>query len=55
MMVLGGLVVIAIVLIVAVAIVRFLLDYVSRYGFALFAWWRIIVGSLGLAGLYAIG
>lgn len=41
--------------IVAVAVVRFLLDYVSRYGFALFAWWRIIVGSLGLAGLYAIG
>lgn len=41
--------------IVAVAVVRYLLDYVSRYGFALFAWWRIIVGSAGLAALYALG
>lgn len=40
---------------VAVVVVRYLLDYVSRYGFALFAWWRIIVGSLGFAGLYALG
>ena len=41
--------------VVAVAVVRSLLDYVSRYGFALFAWWRIIVGSLGLAGLLMLG
>ncbi|MGI9410512.1 MAG: undecaprenyl-diphosphate phosphatase [Hyphomicrobiaceae bacterium] len=41
--------------IVAVAVVRILLDYVSRYGFALFAWWRIIVGGAGLLGLYALG
>ncbi len=41
--------------IVAVAVVRYLLDYVSRYGFGLFAWWRIIVGAAGLAGLYAFG
>jgi undecaprenyl-diphosphatase len=27
------------------------LDYVSRAGFALFAWWRIIVGAAGLAAL----
>jgi undecaprenyl-diphosphatase len=27
------------------------LDYVSRHGFRLFAWWRILVGSAGLAGL----
>ena len=40
--------------IVAVAVVRYLLDYVSRYGFGLFAWWRIIVGTAGLIGLYAI-
>lgn len=40
---------------VAVVVVRYLLDYVSRYGFALFAWWRIIAGSLGFAGLYALG
>ncbi len=40
--------------VVAVAVVRYLLDYVSRYGFGLFAWWRIIVGSIGLLGLYAV-
>ncbi len=32
-------------------VVRSLLDYVTRHGFALFAWWRVIVGSLGLIGL----
>ncbi len=32
-------------------VVKKLLDYVSRHGFALFAWWRIIVGSLGFIGL----
>lgn len=32
-------------------VVRTLLDYVSRHGFPLFAWWRIIVGALGLLGL----
>jgi undecaprenyl-diphosphatase len=32
-------------------VVRTLLDYVSRHGFALFAWWRVVVGSLGLIGL----
>lgn len=35
----------------AVFVVRFLLDYVSKHGFALFAWWRIIVGIIGIAGL----
>ncbi|HWL05208.1 MAG TPA: undecaprenyl-diphosphate phosphatase [Xanthobacteraceae bacterium] len=40
--------------IAAVIVVRTLLDYVSRHGFGLFAWWRIIVGTLGLIGL-AIG
>ncbi|MEL6291425.1 MAG: undecaprenyl-diphosphate phosphatase [Pseudomonadota bacterium] len=39
----------------AVVVVRYLLDYVSRYGFGLFAWWRIIVGCVGLVALYAIG
>ena len=29
-------------------VVKTLLDYVSRHGFVLFAWWRIIVGGLGL-------
>jgi undecaprenyl-diphosphatase len=32
-------------------VVKSLLDYVSRHGFALFAWWRVIIGSLGLIGL----
>ena len=32
-------------------VVRMLLNYVTRHGFALFAWWRVIVGSLGLIGL----
>jgi undecaprenyl-diphosphatase len=32
-------------------VVKSLLDYVSRHGFALFAWWRIIIGALGLIGL----
>ena len=33
----------------ALLVVRFLLDFVSRYGFAPFAWWRIGVGVVGLA------
>lgn len=32
-------------------VVKGFLDYVSHHGFALFAWWRIIVGALGLIGL----
>jgi len=35
-------------------VVRSFLDYVTRHGFALFAWWRVVVGTLGLIGL-AIG
>ena len=34
-----------------VFVVKGLLDFVSRYGFALFAWWRIAVGGVGLAAL----
>ena len=37
--------------IVAFIVVKTFLDYVSRKGFGLFAWWRVIVGSLGLIGL----
>lgn len=36
-------------------VVTSLLRYVSRHGFALFAWWRIIVGAAGLAGLLVFG
>ncbi len=34
--------------IVGAMVVRYLLDFVSKYGFKYFAYWRIIIGSLGL-------
>jgi undecaprenyl-diphosphatase len=37
--------------IVAFFVVKTFLDYVTRHGFGVFAWWRVIVGSLGLIGL----
>ena len=36
-------------------VVRYLLEFVSRYGFAPFAWWRIIIGGLGLGAILVIG
>jgi undecaprenyl-diphosphatase len=36
-------------------VVKSLLDYVSHHGFGLFAWWRIVVGALGLIGLALFG
>jgi len=41
--------------VVGVFVVRYLLDFVSSRGFAPFAYWRIIVGALGLVGLYVWG
>lgn len=41
--------------VMAVIVVRYLLDYVSRHGYALFGWWRLIVGGLGLVALLAFG
>jgi len=43
--------------IAAVIVVRRLLDFVSRHGFAPFAWWRIAVGAVGLVliALYGNG
>lgn len=41
--------------IAAVIVVRWLLGYVSRHGYAVFAWWRIAVGALTLLGLAVIG
>jgi undecaprenyl-diphosphatase len=41
--------------IAALVVVKTLLDYVSRHGFTPFAWWRIILGAAGLAGLIAFG
>ena len=37
----------------AVLVVRWVLSYLSNHGFALFGWWRIIVGSVALALLFA--
>nr|WP_198590369.1 undecaprenyl-diphosphate phosphatase [Paracoccus zhejiangensis] len=39
--------------IMAILVVRWLLGYVSQHGYGLFAWWRIIVGSLALLALAA--
>lgn len=39
----------------ALAVVRFLLEFVSRRGFAPFAWWRIVAGVLGIVGLAMTG
>jgi len=40
--------------IAALIVVGTFLNYVTRHGFALFAWWRVIVGTLGLIGLALI-
>ena len=37
----------------AVVVVRGLLDFVSRRGYAVFGWWRIVVGGVALAALLA--
>ncbi|HXF53127.1 MAG TPA: undecaprenyl-diphosphate phosphatase [Hyphomicrobiaceae bacterium] len=36
-------------------VVRFLLEFVSRHGYALFGWWRIVVGGMGLGALAVLG
>ena len=41
----------AVAFISAVLVVRWTLDFVSRNGFAIFGWWRIITGSLALTAL----
>src|SRR5471030_1606687 len=35
----------------AIVVVKTFLSYVTRHGFTLFAWWRVIVGTLGLIAL----
>jgi undecaprenyl-diphosphatase len=35
----------------ALIVVKAFLGYVTRHGFVLFAWWRVIVGTLGLVAL----
>lgn len=39
----------------ALFVVRSLLDFISSRGYAPFAWWRILVGSVGLVGLFLFG
>jgi undecaprenyl-diphosphatase len=36
-------------------VVRYLIDFVGRHGFAPFAWWRILVGGMGLGALAVLG
>lgn len=43
----------AVAFVTAILVVRWVLDYVGRRGFAVFGWWRIIVGVAALAGLSA--
>jgi undecaprenyl-diphosphatase len=33
-------------------VVKTFLGYVQRHSFALFAWWRIVVGAVGLLAIY---
>ncbi len=35
----------------AVVVVKWLLGYVSRHGYALFGWWRIVVGTVALIAI----
>lgn len=37
--------------VVALVVVKTFLSYVTRHGFKLFAWWRVVVGTLGLVAL----
>jgi undecaprenyl-diphosphatase len=39
----------------ALVVVKTLVGFVSRHGFAPFAWWRAVVGVAGLIGLWAWG
>lgn len=41
--------------IAAVLVVRGLLDFVSRRGYAPFGWWRLIVGTVGMVALLVWG
>jgi undecaprenyl-diphosphatase len=45
----------AVAFVAGVLVVRYLLDFVSQHGFAPFAWWRILVGGMGLGALAVLG
>jgi undecaprenyl-diphosphatase len=36
-------------------VIKTMLDFVQKRGFALFGWWRILVGGAGLAAIYYAG
>jgi undecaprenyl-diphosphatase len=36
-------------------VVRYMLDFIQRHGFAVFAYWRIFVGAVGLWGILLFG
>ena len=42
----------AVAFVTAVIVVRWVLSYISRNGYALFGWWRIIVGSGAILALF---
>lgn len=42
----------AVAFVTAIIVVRWLLKYISRHGYTLFGWWRIIVGSAALLALW---
>jgi undecaprenyl-diphosphatase len=41
----------AVAFVTAIVVVRWVLSYIGRNGYALFGWWRIIVGSVALLAL----
>jgi len=41
----------AVAFVTAIIVVRWVLNFIGRHGYALFGWWRIIVGSLALGAL----
>ena len=43
----------ALAFVTALLVVRWVLGFVSQNGFALFGWWRILIGGLALAALWA--
>jgi undecaprenyl-diphosphatase len=45
----------AVSFVAAFLVVKSFLDYVTSHGFSLFAWWRIVIGALGLVALGLIG
>lgn len=45
----------AVAFVTALVVVRWVLGFIGRHGYALFGWWRIIVGSAALVGLWLLG